>query len=179
VVSELALYCTALQCSIIGGTMKKSVSPSWLSNLRTAQAMWGSLAAPARNSLRHLTKVYTISVAAGDVQLMEGRWYITHAGLLGIAERQHCSGIRTSIQSRLSNPEINKWIFKATVYKTPSSKGFVGYGDADPSNTSVAVQGAKMRIAETRAVNRALSLRNRALFRRGTGFTPRILQPSS
>ena len=159
--------------------MKKSIPPSWLSNLRTAQAMWGSLAAPARNSLRHLTKVYTISVAAGDVQLMEGRWYITHAGLLGIAERQHCSGIRTSIQSRLSNPEINKWIFKATVYKTPSSKGFVGYGDADPSNTSVAVQGAKMRIAETRAVNRALSLRNRALFRRGTGFTPRILQPSS
>jgi len=87
---------------------------------------------------------------------MEGRWYITHAGLLGIAERQHCSGIRTSIQSRLSNPEINKWIFKATVYKTPSSKGFVGYGDADPSNTSAAVQGAEMRIAETRAVNRAL-----------------------
>jgi hypothetical protein len=34
--------------------------------------------------------------------------------------------------------------------------GFVGYGDADPSNTSPLVRGAEMRVAETRAVNRAL-----------------------
>jgi hypothetical protein len=34
--------------------------------------------------------------------------------------------------------------------------GFVGYGDADPSNTSSLVRGAEMRVAETRAVNRAL-----------------------
>jgi len=33
---------------------------------------------------------------------------------------------------------------------------FVGYGDADPSNVSAVVQGAEMRVAETRAVNRAL-----------------------
>ena len=33
--------------------------------------------------------------------------------------------------------------------------GFIGYGDADPSNTS-SVRGAEMRVAETRAVNRAL-----------------------
>jgi hypothetical protein len=32
----------------------------------------------------------------------------------------------------------------------------VGYGDADPSNVSSLVQGAEMRVAETRAVNRAL-----------------------
>jgi hypothetical protein len=32
----------------------------------------------------------------------------------------------------------------------------VGYGDADPSNVSPLVRGAEMRIAETRAVNRAL-----------------------
>jgi len=47
-------------------------------------------------------------------------------------------------------------VFKATVYKTPGSKGFVGYGDADPSNVSPLVRGAEMRVAETRAVNRAL-----------------------
>ena len=33
---------------------------------------------------------------------------------------------------------------------------FVGYGDADPSNVSPLVRGAEMRVAETRAVNRAL-----------------------
>ena len=37
-----------------------------------------------------------------------------------------------------------------------SCKGFVGYGDADPSNVSPLVHGAEMRVAETRAVNRAL-----------------------
>jgi hypothetical protein len=47
-------------------------------------------------------------------------------------------------------------VFKATVFKSLSSKGFVGYGDADPSNVSTLVHGAEMRIAETRAVNRAL-----------------------
>jgi hypothetical protein len=36
------------------------------------------------------------------------------------------------------------------------STGFVGYGDADPSNVSPLVRGAEMRVAETRAVNRAL-----------------------
>jgi len=51
---------------------------------------------------------------------------------------------------------MGRWVFEATVFKSPSSKGFVGYGDADPSNVSSLVQGAELRIAETRAVNRAL-----------------------
>jgi hypothetical protein len=42
------------------------------------------------------------------------------------------------------------------VYPSKDSAGFVGYGDADPSNVSQLVRGAEMRIAETRAVNRAL-----------------------
>jgi hypothetical protein len=51
---------------------------------------------------------------------------------------------------------VSRWVFKATVYKSPRSRGFVGYGDADPSNVSSLVHGAEMRVAETRAVNRAL-----------------------
>ncbi len=50
----------------------------------------------------------------------------------------------------------DRWVFKATVYNGSDSKGFVGYGDADPSNVSPLVRGAEMRVAETRAVNRAL-----------------------
>ena len=42
------------------------------------------------------------------------------------------------------------------MYPSKASLGFVGYGDADPSNVSFLVRGAEMRIAETRAVNRAL-----------------------
>ena len=47
-------------------------------------------------------------------------------------------------------------MLKATVYPSKESAGFVGYGDADPSNVSPLVRGAEMRMAETRAVNRAL-----------------------
>ncbi|MFY9529451.1 MAG: hypothetical protein WBC04_24940 [Candidatus Acidiferrales bacterium] len=60
------------------------------------------------------------------------------------------------MQRHLSDPSFGRWVFKATVYKSPDSKGFVGYGDADPSNVSPLVRGAEMRVAETRAVNRAL-----------------------
>jgi len=95
-------------------------------------------------------------MALGDIQLIEGRWYVTHSGLLRIAQRKRCIGMRTALQKGLSDPAVNRWIFKATVFKTPGSKGFVGYGDADPTNTSPVVRGAEMRVAETRAVNRAL-----------------------
>jgi len=50
----------------------------------------------------------------------------------------------------------SRWAFKAVVYKSRTCKGFDGYGDADPSNVSALVRGAEMRVAETRAVNRAL-----------------------
>ena len=39
-------------------------------------------------------------------------------------------------------PTVGRWVFKATVYQRRSSKGFVGYGDADPSNVSSMVRGA-------------------------------------
>src|SRR6202008_4994065 len=55
-----------------------------------------------------------------------------------------------------SDPLAGRWVFKATVFKSPSSMVLVGYGDADPSNVSSLVRGAELRIAETRAVNRAL-----------------------
>ena len=56
----------------------------------------------------------------------------------------------------LSDPNVSRWVFRATVYKSLHSRGFVGYGDANPSNVSSLVHGAEMRVAETRAVNRAL-----------------------
>jgi hypothetical protein len=55
----------------------------------------------------------------------------------------------------VSNPKEGRWVFKATVAKSETQL-FVGYGDANPSNVSPLVHGAEMRVAETRAVNRAL-----------------------
>ncbi|MFZ0737237.1 MAG: hypothetical protein WBL70_01655 [Candidatus Acidiferrales bacterium] len=125
-------------------------------NLSVATSTWGQLSKPARRGLAALSKKYFLSVALGDVQYIDGRWYVTHAGLLRLAERRRCAGISTSVQPQLSDPKLERWVFKAIVYKSPSSRGFAGYGDADPSNVSPLVRGAEMRVAETRAVNRAL-----------------------
>jgi hypothetical protein len=134
----------------------RKASGVWSVNARSARSIWGKLPATAIDGLRQLTHRLGLSVAAGDLQFLDGRWYVTHSALLRIAERRRCSGIKTAIQNHLSDPHANRWVFKATVYKSPSSKGFVGYGDADPSNVSPLVRGAEMRVAETRAVNRAL-----------------------
>jgi hypothetical protein len=108
------------------------------------------------SKLRELTTRFCISAERGDVYIIDGGWYITSAGLLGIAHKRRCQGIRSQLLGSLSDPSCNRWIFKATVYKSRRSIGFVGFGDADPSNVSPLVRGAEMRVAETRAVNRAL-----------------------
>ncbi len=140
---------------MIHSLRKQSVS--FRTNARLARNLWGDLSNPARSHLRDLTERHRLSIAAGDLQLLEGRWYITHAGLLRIAQRHRCMGIETLPERRLCNPENNRWVFKATVYRDrEATRGFVGFGDADPSNISTFVSGAELRIAETRAVNRAL-----------------------
>ena len=106
--------------------------------------------------LRSLTEDYGFAVALGDLLLLDGGWYVTHAGLLRLAARSHCNGIAVEQVRKFCDPVAGRWVFKATVFKSPGSKGFVGYGDADPSNVSLTVHGAELRIAETRAVNRAL-----------------------
>jgi hypothetical protein len=129
---------------------------SFRANASLARKLWGEPSRIALRTLRDLTARFSLSVAAGDLKFLEGSWYVTYSGLLQLASRRGCRGIKTALQERVSDVATGRWVFKATVYKSPSSKGFVGYGDADPSNVSTLVHGAEMRIAETRAVNRAL-----------------------
>ena len=82
--------------------------------------------------------------------------YVTHSGLIRLAKRKRCAGIHVRPVDRFCDPAKSAWAFRATVYKSPNCKGFIGYGDANPSNVSPLVHGAEMRVAETRAVNRAL-----------------------
>ena len=126
------------------------------SNVKSARNNWGNLSKGSLRTLVELTDTYGLSVAAGHVQFLDGGWYITHSGLIRLACRKQCAGIKTILDRQLSDCASNRWVFKATVYKSRISMGFVGYGDADPSNTSPLVRGAEMRVAETRAVNRAL-----------------------
>ena len=125
-------------------------------NTNFAQLMWGSLPRPSIAGLEALIELYRFSVPLGDVIYLENRWYVTHAGLLRLASRKRCAGIRVSPVCEFCNAGAGRWAFKATVYRSRVCKGFTGYGDADPSNVSPLVRGAEMRVAETRAVNRAL-----------------------
>jgi hypothetical protein len=125
-------------------------------NAKLARFTWGVLSRTALHALKELTERHGLSVAGGDLQQLDGRWYVTHAGLLALARRNRCSGVRVQLVREFCDSASGRWVFKATVYKSPRSRGFVGYGDADPSNVSSVVHGAEMRVAETRAVNRAL-----------------------
>src|SRR3984957_12741103 len=127
------------------------------SNRRLAKELWGKgLEQRHLRALRDLTESFGFSVARGDLQLLNGGWYVTHSGLLRLAYQNRSSGIRVQPVREYCNSGANRWVFKATVYRSSAPKGFVGYGDADPSNVSPLAHGAEMRVAETRAVNRAL-----------------------
>jgi hypothetical protein len=131
-------------------------SVSFRPNVRLAQSLWGDLSTAALDQLKELTRKHRLSIATGDLLLLDGRWYVTHSGLLRLAQRRRCRGIRTSVERALSDPNSRRWVCKAVAYTGLLTKGFTGYGDADPSNVSPLVHGAEMRVAETRAVNRAL-----------------------
>ena len=126
-------------------------------NLRLGRRYWPErLDKVEITALANMTRTFGFSISAGDLLFLNGKWYVTHAGLIGLARRAHCAGIQVTALRAFCDPIARRWAFKATVFSTRSSKGFVGYGDADPSNVSPIVHGAEMRVAETRAVNRAL-----------------------
>jgi len=125
-------------------------------NVKFAQNIWGKLPRIAIKALEELTISKSLSVASGDVLYLDGKWYVTHPGLLRVARRSRCVGIRVEPVQEFCDSQAGKWAFKAIVYKSRHCKGFAGFGDADASNTSPLVRGAEMRVAETRAVNRAL-----------------------
>jgi len=126
-------------------------------NTACARALWpGECSNSTLNTLREITTRFGFSVRLGEIRLLNGAWYVTNNGLIRFADRRRCKGISSKPIPEFSDPAACRWVFRATVYKSSRSKGFFGYGDADPSNTSPLVRGAEMRVAETRAVNRAL-----------------------
>src|SRR5947207_9799626 len=144
-----------------GGAKMKPPSPARQTlttvNSRLAKTLWGS----ALNSthfltLKQMSMQFGFSIAMGDVLFLENNWYVTHTGLLQLARRSRCAGVRVEAINEFCEPKAGRFCFRATVYTSRRCRGFVGYGDADPSNVSPLVRGAEMRVAETRAVNRAL-----------------------
>src|SRR5438445_10695679 len=150
-----------LPSDVKGGAKMKPPSPARQTlttvNSRLAKTLWGS----ALNSIHFLTlkqmsMQFGFSIAMGDVLFLENNWYVTHTGLIQLARRSRCAGVCVETINEFCEPKAGRFCFRATVYKSRHCRGFVGYGDADPSNVSSLAHGAEMRVAETRAVNRAL-----------------------
>lgn len=124
-------------------------------NVSVAKKLYQGITASQLSMLRDLTRALQLSIRRGELLQVDGKWYVSHSGLIRIAHRRRCCGIETNIEQQMTDASVGRWVFRAAVH-TSSSKTFVGYGDADPSNVSFLVHGAEMRVAETRAVNRAL-----------------------
>jgi hypothetical protein len=125
-------------------------------SIRMARRIWKNISREAIIRLREIATQHDFSVGAGDLIYLHNGWYVTHTGLIGLARRKRCSGIHVEAVDSLCDSGASRFVLKATVFPSKGSSGFVGYGDADPSNVSSLVRGAEMRVAETRAVNRAL-----------------------
>ncbi len=139
-------------------TKNKAASQNQLDkNLQFARQLLGGPVPPQLDeSLASLSNDFAFSIGKGEIQLINRSWYVTHTGLVRLARRKKCSGIHVEAVPALSDSAVSRFVMKATVFPCKTSVGFVGYGDADPSNVSPLVRGAEMRVAETRAVNRAL-----------------------
>jgi hypothetical protein len=147
------LYRDIISLSVYGEMTDK---PNLSRDIRIAKSLYRDLPKSAFVGLRELMQRTGLSILAGEVLSINGAWYVSHSGLVRLAERQHCFGIHTHQVQESCDPANSRWVFRATVFKSPRCKGFTGYGDADPSNISPLVHGAELRVAETRAVNRAL-----------------------
>ena len=121
-------------------------------NLRIVKRLYPDVTELQLSTLREISASLQLSISSGDLMLLDGRWYVTHSGLLRTAKHMRCSGINTELEGNVSNPTMGRWVFKATVCQ--SGKSFVGYGDADPSNVSPLIRGAEMRVADGRLTGR-------------------------
>ena len=106
-------------------TSSKKDSHIVRSNAKYARSIWGTLPKSILLILRELGEKFSLSIADGDVRFLDGRWYVTHSGLLRIASRRRCASIVTSMDRFASDVSARRWVFRASVYKNPVSRPFV------------------------------------------------------
>ena len=66
--------------------------------------------------LASITRDFQFSFKAGELQIINGNWYVTHTGLLRLARRKRCSGIHVEAVDSLCDSAANRFVLKATVY---------------------------------------------------------------
>lgn len=98
------------------------------------------------------TNLIQMLKSEGQIVNLKGKNYILFAGLLGMAHNNGLESITTD--SIVLNPDKQTAVFIATVKGTRGE--YTGHGDANPSNVSKMMLPSYIRMAETRAIARAL-----------------------
>ena len=58
---------------------------SFQSNKKAALRRWQNISSEGWHKLKSLTTEHQLSISSGDITLLDGRWYVTHSGLLALA----------------------------------------------------------------------------------------------
>src|SRR2546428_13846906 len=94
-------------------------------DVRLAKSKWCDLNKPLLDSLVGALRRHRLSLAGGDLLLMDGRWYVTHSGLLPIAVRKHCQGMRVQPVTEFCFSYASRYAIPATVYTIPTWQGIL------------------------------------------------------
>ena len=63
-------------------------------NIRATRRALGRTLTPRLTAyLKALTQDFGFSLHAGELQIIDANWYVTHTGLLRLARRKRCRGI--------------------------------------------------------------------------------------
>src|SRR5262249_7223852 len=94
--------------------------------LAKAEQAWGPLGPTALERLTSLLGPHRLSIVSGDLLYLNNHWYVTHSGLLRLASRRRCAGIKVLPVKAFCDPQADRWTFKATVFRSSACKGFTG-----------------------------------------------------
>src|SRR6201984_608344 len=84
-------------------------------NATCARALWpGECSRSTLNALRELTTRFGFSVRLGEIRLLNGAWYVTHSGLIRLAERRRCGGLGARPTPGFSNRAEGRGVFEPT-----------------------------------------------------------------
>src|ERR1700674_5456148 len=98
--------------------MLKRTNDHLRQNISLARMRVEKLGRQNYQALITLSRDYGFSIALGDLLLLDGKWYVTHTGLIRLAERSRCGGITVQRVRDCCDPTISRWVIRATVYKS-------------------------------------------------------------
>src|SRR5271166_4439759 len=91
-------------------------------NIGAAKRTLGQALAPRlTGQLKALTRDFGFSIQAGELQILNTNWYVTHTGLIRLARRKRCRGIHVEAVDSLSDTATNRFVMRATVYPSKGS----------------------------------------------------------